>query len=81
MANQLIVRIDPELKMKASRLAKRDGKNLSEVIRDLLESYVKKRDIGAYIDQLWNRIGDKIAEKGITEDDIESIIQDVRKNK
>ena len=81
MANQLIVRIDPELKMKASRLAKRDGKNLSEVIRDLLESYVKKRDIGAYIDQLWNRIGDKIEEKGFTEDDIESIIQDVRKNK
>ena len=80
MANQLIVRIDPELKMKASRLAKRDGKNLSEVIRDLLESYVKQRDIGAYIDHLWNRIGDKIAEKGFTEDDIESIIQDVRKN-
>ncbi len=81
MANQLIVRIDPELKMKASRLAKRDGKNLSEVIRDLLESYVKKRDIGAYIDQLWNRIGDKIAEKGFTEEDIETIIQNIRKNK
>ena len=77
----MIVRKVPQLKMNASCLANRDGKNLSEVIRDLLESYVKKRDIGAYIDQLWKRIGDKIAEKGFTEDDIDSIIQDVRKNK
>jgi len=46
-----------------------------------LESYVKKRDIGSYIDNLWDRIGGKIEEKGYTEKDIDSIIQGVRRNK
>lgn len=81
MANQLIVKIDPELKNKASRLAKTEGKNLSEVIRELLVSYVKKRDIGSYIENLWNKIDEKMKEKGYTEKDIDSIIQEVRRNK
>ncbi len=81
MANQLIVRIDPELKKKASQLAKTEGKNLSEVIRELLETYVKKRDIGSYINRLWDQIGKKMKAEGYTEKDIEAVIQEVRKRK
>jgi predicted DNA-binding protein len=81
MANQIIIRIDPELKKKASHLAKTEGKNLSEVIRELLEDYIKTRDISAYIDDLWNRIGEKMKEKGYTENDIDSIIREVRRDK
>ncbi len=81
MAGQIIVRIDPELKNRASRLAKTEGKNLSEVVRNLLADYVKKRDIGSYIDTLWEKIGEKMREKGYSEKDIDSVIREVRKNK
>lgn len=81
MADQLIVRIDPKLKNKASLQAKSEGKNLSEVVRKLLEDYIKSRDISGYIDNLWDRIGGKIKDKGYTEKDIDSIIREVRKNK
>ena len=81
MSEQLIVRIDSELKNKASRLAKTEGKNLSEVIRELLENYIKTHDISSYIDDLWNKIGGKMKEKGYAEEDIESVISQARKNK
>ncbi len=81
MADQLIVRIDPELKNKASRLAKTEGKSLSEMIRKLLEDYIKSRDIGGYIDNLWDKIGEKMKDKGYTEKNIDSVIREVRKNK
>ncbi len=57
MTTQMIVRIDPILKNKVSDFAKAEGKNVSEIVRELLESYVKNRDIGSYIDDLWSRIG------------------------
>jgi predicted DNA-binding protein len=55
MPTQMIVRIDPELKTKVNNLAKAEGKSISEVVRELLEDYVKDRDIGLYIDDLWKR--------------------------
>ena len=42
MATQMIVRIDPNLKDKVSRLAQSEGKNLSELVRELLEKYTKQ---------------------------------------
>ncbi len=81
MANQLIIKIDLELKNKTTRLAKTEGKNLSEVIIGLLESYVKERDIESYIENLWERIGNKIKTKGYAENGIDSIIQEIRQNK
>ena len=41
MVTRIIVRVDPDLKTKVSSLAKSEGKNVSEVIRELLESYVR----------------------------------------
>ncbi len=79
MTDQIIVRIDPELKTKASRLAKKEGKNLSEVIRELLEDYIKTHDISGYIDTLWDRIGERLQAKGYTEKDIDTLINAVRK--
>lgn len=45
MSTQMIVRIDPVLRQKVSTLTKADGKSVSEVIRELLEEYVRARDI------------------------------------
>ena len=56
MTTQIIIRVESSLKNKVSRLAKAEGKNLSELVRELLEKYTKKRDIGAYIDDLWEKI-------------------------
>ncbi len=81
MTTQMIVRIDPTLKNKVSDFAKAEGKNVSEIVRELLESYVKNRDISSYIDDLWDRIGAKFKKQGFGSDDIDSIIQKVRAEK
>ena len=78
MTTQMIVRIDPELKAKVNNFAKIEGKNVSEVVRELLEEYVKNRDIDSYIDNLWERIGGKLMSKGVGPKDIKRIIRDVR---
>jgi len=77
MTTQMIIRVDPSLKDKASRLAKSEGKNLSELVRELLENYTKERDMGAYIDNLWDKIGQKFAQNNITEYDIDKAIKQV----
>ena len=77
----MIVRIDPELKLKVSNLAKAEGKSISDVVRELLEDYVKNRDIGLYIDDLWQRIGDKLVSKGIGPREIKRALREARMKK
>jgi len=81
MTTQMIVRINPELKNKVNSLAKAEGKSVSEVVRELLEDYVKNRDIGLYIDDLWQRIGDKLISRKIGLKEIQRAIQEVRGKK
>ncbi len=78
MTTQMIIRVEPSLKNKVSQLAKSEGKNLSELVRELLEKYTKERDMGAYIDNLWNRIGQNLSQKDISETDIDEAIKQVR---
>jgi predicted DNA-binding protein len=77
----MIVRINPELKNKVNNLAKAEGKSVSEVVRELLEDYVKNRDIGLYIDDLWQRIGDKLISRKVGPQEIQRAIQEVRAKK
>lgn len=81
MSTQMIVRINPELKNKVNTLAKAEGKSISEVVRELLEEYVKNRDIGMYIDDLWQRIGDKLIIRKIDPKEIQRAIREVRTKK
>jgi predicted DNA-binding protein len=81
MSTQMIVRINPELKNKVNTLAKAEGKSISEVVRELLEEYVKNRDIGLYIDDLWQRIGDKLVNRKIGPKEIQRAIREVRTKK
>ncbi len=78
MTTQMIIRLDPGLKDKASKLAKKEGKSLSELVRELLEKYTKERDMGTYIDDLWDRIGKKLSENNVTGYDIDKAIKEVR---
>ena len=81
MSTQMIVRINPELKNKVNNLAKAEGKNVSEVVRELLEDYVKNRDISLYIDDLWQRIGNKLVSRKLGPKEIQRAIQEVRAKK
>lgn len=79
MTTQMIIRMDPELKEKLNRLAKTEGKTTSQMVRELIEDYIKEHDISSYIDNLWNRVGKKLKTKGVTPAGIDKAIKDVRK--
>ena len=81
MSTQILVRIEPDLKNKVNRFAKAEGKTTSEVVRELLEDYVRSRDIGAYVDDLWDRTGKKLKSKSMGPDEIQRIIKEVRGRK
>lgn len=78
MTTQMIIRVESSLKDKVNKLAKSEGKNLSELVRELLENYTKERDMGNYIDDLWNSIGKKLSMNNVEESDIEDVIREVR---
>jgi predicted DNA-binding protein len=79
MTTQMIIRIDEEVKNRLNKLARIEGKNTSEMVRGLIEEYIKERDISAYIDDLWNRIGRKLKSKGITPATIDKAVKASRK--
>jgi len=81
MSMQMIIRIDPELKDRLAKLARIEGKSTSQLVREVIEDYINERDIGAYIDDLWKRVGDKLESKGLKLMDINKAIKDARKTK
>ena len=81
MTTQMIIRMDPELKDKFARLARAEGKNTSEMVRKLIEDYVREHDISSYVDGLWERIGRKLKSKGKTLDDVAKAVKETRKAK
>lgn len=81
MTTPMIVRIDPELKARVSNFAKAEGKSVSEVVRELLEDYVRNRDMGWYIDDLWERIHGKLESRGVGPKEIRRAIREVRAKK
>lgn len=81
MTTQMIVRVRPELKARVNRIAKTEGKSVSEVVRELLEDYVRDRDMGAYVDDLWDRIGGKLSARGVGRKEIQRVIKEVRAGK
>lgn len=78
MGSQIVIRIDDKTKKDFYRLVRMEGKSASEKIREMVESYVEKSDIGPVVDDLWGRIGVKIREKGFGEEDIERVIRESR---
>ncbi len=79
MSTQMIIRIDDKVKNRLGKLARIEGKTTSGMVRELIEEYIKERDIGMYIDGLWNRIGGKLKSKGVTPAAINSAVKASRK--
>ena len=78
METQVIVRVDSQLKKKVDSSARAEGKTVSLVVRELLEGYVKNRDMSFYIGELWSHIGSRLKKAGSTQNDIENVIREVR---
>ena len=81
MSDQMMIRIEADLKAKLARLARAEGKTTSQMVRELVRSYIKERDIAAYIDGLWDRIGAKIAMKGARLADVRKAVAKARKGR
>ncbi len=81
MTEQLLIRVNPELKRKLAKLAAMEGKTSTQVVRDLIEDYVKKRDLASYIDALWERIGQGLKSAGVGTDDVAKAVREARKSK
>ena len=66
MATQIIIiRIASETKERFTKLARMEGKTPSQMVRELIEDYVKEQNVGTYIDDLWSRIGGQLRSKGV----------------
>lgn len=81
MSDQLLIRIDADLKKRFDRLAKAEGKTTSLMVRELISDYIMERDIGAYIDGLWDRIGAKLTARGVRPANIKRAIAETRKKR
>jgi len=81
MTTQMIIRIDSDMKKRLNKLARREGKTTSQMVRELIEDHIRERDIGSYIDKLWDRIGGKLRAKGINQKDINRAIKESRKSR
>jgi len=79
MSTQMIIRIDEEVKNRLNKLARIEGKTTSGMVRELIEKYIEEHDIGAYIDDLWNRIGKKLKSKSVTSATINKAVKAARK--
>lgn len=81
MATQLLIRLDDDLKSRLSRLARTEGKTTSQMVRELIRGYIKERDIASYIDGLWDRIGSKLAARGVGPADVSKAVSAARKKR
>lgn len=78
MSKQMVIRIDEETKERFQRVSRMEGKTASEKMRELIECYVRKADLSQVVDDLWERIGSKARESGVSEDDVDRIIRETR---
>ncbi len=81
MGDQILVRMDPALKEQLARVAKMEGKTSSQVIRALVEDYLRQRDVGAYVDSLWEKFGKDFKARKLTAEDIPAAIKASRKSR
>ncbi|HLG23137.1 MAG TPA: ribbon-helix-helix protein, CopG family [Candidatus Manganitrophaceae bacterium] len=81
MSTQMILRVDSEIKEKLSKLARREGKTASQVVRELIEGYIQDKDIGTYVDDLWGRVEASLRSKKVTRKDIAKAVKAVRRER
>jgi predicted DNA-binding protein len=81
MQSQLIIRVDPNTKNKFQKIVRMEGKTTSEKIREMMNDYIAQKDFSAAVDRVWDKITTEFKKRGITDDDIEKAIKEVRASK
>ena len=66
MKTQMLIRIDRESRERIRRVARQEGISDSSLVREAVAEYVARRDMGAYVDDLWSRMGRKMQARGLT---------------
>ncbi|MBD3391495.1 MAG: CopG family transcriptional regulator [Chitinivibrionales bacterium] len=79
MTTQMIIRLDQRQREELNRLSRAEGKATSQVVRELIDNFIKERDISGYIDGLWARIGNTLSDKGYTSKDVQRFVRESRK--
>jgi predicted DNA-binding protein len=74
----MILRLELAVKNKLNVLAGREGKTTSQVMREMIDQYIRERDISAYIDNLWDRTQHKLTGRGVKPADITAAIRSYR---
>jgi predicted DNA-binding protein len=75
---KIIIRLDSSLKSKINTLARAEGKSSSQLVREILETHLKDRDIELYIENLWRRVANKLKAKGVGPNHIDQAIEECR---
>lgn len=81
MQSQMIIRVDFNTKSKFQKIARMEGKTTSEKIREMMKDYIAQKDFAAAVDRVWDKITTEFKKRGITENDIEKTIKEVRASK
>lgn len=76
-----MIRLDPKTKAALQKIAKNEGRSVSDVMRQLVQDYIKDKDMAAYIDDVWSRMGSKMKQSKVDEKKIREAIKEVRKAK
>ena len=74
--SQILIKLPPDLKSRVKLIAQKEGKNFSLLVRELLEKYVKERDMEGYIDNLWGKISKEL--EPVEVDKIDKLIHTIR---
>lgn len=81
MTTQMIIRLEKPLKNSLCACAAREGKNASQVLRELMENYIKDRDMSFHIDELWKRVGAGLKKRRKTVADVTVAIAKSRQDR
>lgn len=75
---QLTVQIDDSTKDQLETLALREGRSTQDVVRDLVQQYVRDRDRSTALRHLWDRMQTKAEASGTPPEGIDQAIRTVR---
>ena len=81
MTTRMLIRIDSRKWKTLDRLSKSEGKTTSEVVRELIDTFITEHDLSGYVDGLWNRIGQELKRREYSKADIPRLITECRKAK
>ena len=80
MKEQLIVRIEENLKKRLKIVSRREGQSMSEKVIELVEDYVSQNDFPHLVDRVWEKISDDLRGRGFRPENVGEVIEEARRD-